>query len=61
MNADSEAGPLRSELGAVLYQTNVLGTKGPRKMTVVLPKLEPGGTRPQGRTPKSEADTLLGL
>lgn len=24
----------RSELGAAMYQTNVLGTKGPRKMTV---------------------------
>jgi len=27
------------ELGAVMYAPNIIGTKGPRKMTVVLPKL----------------------
>lgn len=28
---------VREELAAVIYDTNVLGFKGPRKMTVILP------------------------
>lgn len=31
---------VRSELGGVLYQHNILGTRGPRKMTVVIPSLD---------------------
>ncbi|KAL4452633.1 hypothetical protein ABPG75_008295 [Micractinium tetrahymenae] len=50
----------RCELGAVLYQPNVLGTKGPRKMTVLIPKLDSSGSRPAGAAPGSEAETLLG-
>jgi hypothetical protein len=38
-----EAGEARCELGAMLYTPNVLGAKGPRKMTTVLPKLAPSG------------------
>lgn len=53
-------GPAQCELGAALYQTNVLGTKGPRKMTVLIPKLEAGGQRPLALSPKGEGDTLLG-
>lgn len=30
--------PLRTEIGSILYETNILGSKGPRKMTVLLPK-----------------------
>ncbi len=30
--------PVRQELGTIIYEHNVLGTRGPRKMTVVLPK-----------------------
>lgn len=44
----------------MLYQPNVLGTKGPRKMTVLIPKLDSSGSRPAGRAPASKADTLLG-
>ncbi|ETO15209.1 Tub family protein, partial [Reticulomyxa filosa] len=29
--------PTRKEIGAVVYDQNILGTKGPRKMTVLLP------------------------
>lgn len=28
---------VRQELAAVLYETNVLGFKGPRKMTIIIP------------------------
>ncbi|KAI8477383.1 MAG: tubby C-terminal-like domain-containing protein [Monoraphidium minutum] len=33
-------GAPRRELGAVAYETNILGTKGPRKMLVALPAAE---------------------
>nr|XP_030687150.1 tubby protein homolog isoform X2 [Globicephala melas]XP_033718374.1 tubby protein homolog isoform X2 [Tursiops truncatus] len=32
-----ESGTLRQELAAVCYETNVLGFKGPRKMSVIVP------------------------
>ena len=32
---------IRRELGCVMYQSNLLGTKGPRQMTVVLPSIDP--------------------
>jgi hypothetical protein len=31
------ASAMRAELGAVIYQYNVLGTRGPRKMTAMIP------------------------
>lgn len=34
---------LRKEVGAVTYETNVFGTKGPRKMAVYVPRLFEGG------------------
>ena len=33
--------PQNSELGAIMYASNIMGTKGPRKAVVVLPKLVP--------------------
>ncbi|KAJ3213338.1 hypothetical protein HDU67_002968 [Dinochytrium kinnereticum] len=36
---------VREELGAVLYEPNILGFKGPRKMTVILPGMTKEGTR----------------
>ena len=42
----SPSGSARCELAAALYQANVCGTKGPRKLTVVIPKLEPAGLGP---------------
>lgn len=35
----------RQELAAVLYDTNVLGFKGPRRMTVVMPGMNTDGQR----------------
>lgn len=43
-SVDTMAGmgaPGSCELGAVMYAPNIIGTKGPRKVTVVLPKLLP--------------------
>ena len=31
--------PIRKEMAAVLYESNVLGSKGPRKMTVLIPTI----------------------
>ncbi|XP_043266948.1 protein king tubby [Venturia canescens] len=48
----------RQELAAVVYDTNVLGFKGPRKMTVIIP----GMTSDQKRIPicpRDDAETLL--
>lgn len=50
----------RQELAAVIYDTNVLGFKGPRKMTVIIP----GMTSDQKRVeicPRDETETLLGM
>ncbi|XP_015603772.1 protein king tubby isoform X2 [Cephus cinctus] len=48
----------RQELAAVVYDTNVLGFKGPRKMTVIIP----GMTADQKRVqicPRDDTETLL--
>ncbi|ORX61409.1 Tub-domain-containing protein [Hesseltinella vesiculosa] len=50
--------PLREELGAVLYDPNILGFKGPRKMTILTHTLTRDGRRPEFR-PESEFETLL--
>ncbi|XP_046844305.1 tubby protein-like [Xenia sp. Carnegie-2017] len=49
---------IREELGAVLYDTNVLGFKGPRKMTVLIPSMDSSDKRIPVQ-PKVESDTLL--
>lgn len=36
---------VREELGAVLYESNILGSKGPRRMTVVIPVVDPNTGR----------------
>ena len=36
-------GDLRKEMGFVTYESNLLGAKGPRKMTVVLPSVDSTG------------------
>ncbi|XP_020300826.1 protein king tubby-like isoform X2 [Pseudomyrmex gracilis] len=54
---DERSNP-RQELAAVVYDTNVLGFKGPRKMTVIIP----GMTSDQKRVeicPRDESETLL--
>ncbi|KAG9302786.1 hypothetical protein G9A89_009563 [Geosiphon pyriformis] len=50
--------PVREELGAVVYDPNILGFKGPRKMTVLLTGMTKGGERPEFR-PKTEEETLI--
>ncbi|SAM00438.1 hypothetical protein [Absidia glauca] len=50
--------PIREELGAVLYDPNILGFKGPRKMTILMHTLTRDGKRPEFR-PECESDTLL--
>lgn len=49
---------IREELGAVIYDTNVLGFKGPRKMTIVLPGMGVDHKRIPVQ-PKMESETIL--
>ncbi|CAD5213087.1 unnamed protein product [Bursaphelenchus okinawaensis] len=49
---------VRQELGAIIYETNVFGFKGPRKMTIILPALVNDNVRQEVR-PVSEKDTIL--
>ncbi|XP_041033561.1 tubby protein homolog [Carcharodon carcharias] len=49
---------LREEIVAVYYETNILGFKGPRKMTVIIPGMNLDGERVCIR-PKNEHETLL--
>ncbi|EGI63106.1 Tubby protein-like protein [Acromyrmex echinatior] len=48
----------RQELAAVVYDTNVLGFKGPRKMTVIIPGMTPDQKRVE-ICPRVESETLL--
>lgn len=49
---------VRTELGAVLFQYNVLGTRGPRKMTALIPEIDAEGNREVFR-PAEEKDSIL--
>ncbi|CAG8432788.1 521_t:CDS:10 [Diversispora eburnea] len=57
-NLDNKS-PIREELGAVVYDPNILGFKGPRKMTVLLTGMTRSGQRPDFR-PIKESQTLIG-
>ncbi|KAJ3134687.1 hypothetical protein HK100_003408 [Physocladia obscura] len=46
------------EFAAVQYEPNILGVKGPRRMTVILPAMASRGKRRQ-LVPENEKDTLL--
>ncbi|XP_022238823.1 tubby protein-like [Limulus polyphemus] len=48
----------RCEIAAVIYETNVLGFKGPRKMTVILPAMTSEHKRVEMQ-PISESDSLI--
>ncbi|XP_051962433.1 tubby-related protein 1 [Xyrauchen texanus] len=48
----------RKELAAIIYETNVLGFKGPRKMTVIIPGMDDDNERVQ-ICPRTENDSLL--
>ncbi|KAK9965542.1 hypothetical protein ABG768_004629 [Culter alburnus] len=53
-----ETDALRQELAAIYYEKNVLGFKGPRKMTVIIPGMHENDERVVIR-PKSELESLL--
>ncbi|XP_067286673.1 tubby protein homolog [Pseudorasbora parva] len=53
-----ETDTLRQELAAIYYEKNVLGFKGPRKMTVIIPGMHENDERVVIR-PKSELESLL--
>uniref|UniRef100_A0A8C9SJQ3 Si:dkey-220f10.4 n=1 Tax=Scleropages formosus TaxID=113540 RepID=A0A8C9SJQ3_SCLFO len=49
---------LRQEIAAICYEKNVLGFKGPRKMTVIIPGMRANDERVVIR-PKNELESLL--
>ncbi|XP_043938738.1 tubby protein homolog isoform X4 [Protopterus annectens] len=53
-----EASNLRQELAAICYETNVLGFKGPRKMSVIIPGMNMDHERVCIR-PRNDHETLL--
>ncbi|XP_066486441.1 tubby protein homolog [Tiliqua scincoides] len=53
-----ETAQLRQELVAICYETNILGFRGPRKMTVIIPGMNSDNERICIR-PKNEHETLL--
>ncbi|XP_007885727.1 tubby protein homolog isoform X1 [Callorhinchus milii] len=53
-----EASNLRQELAAICYETNVLGFKGPRKMSVIIPGMNMDHERVSIK-PRNEHETLL--
>ncbi|KAI8373623.1 Tub protein [Choanephora cucurbitarum] len=58
MTARKKDLPVREELCAVLYDPNILGFKGPRKMTILMHTLTRDGKRPEYR-PLKDSDMLL--
>eukprot|EP00064_Thunnus_orientalis_P001666 superscaffoldBa00000115_g1669 len=48
----------RQELAGIIYETNVLGMKGPRRMTVIIPGMDKDNDRVPLR-PRNECDGLL--
>jgi tubby-related protein 1 len=54
----SDSNNLRRELVAAVFETNVLGFKGPRKMTVLIPGMNSEGERIEMR-PTTEHDGLV--
>ncbi|GCC38538.1 hypothetical protein chiPu_0017053 [Chiloscyllium punctatum] len=49
---------IRQELAAITYETNVLGFKGPRKMTVIIPAMDEDQERIPFQ-PRNDKDSLL--
>nr|XP_014338911.1 PREDICTED: tubby-related protein 1 isoform X2 [Bos mutus] len=54
----TDVGSLRQELAAVIYETNVLGFRGPRRMTVIIPGMNSDNERVPIR-PRNASDGLL--
>ncbi|XP_046539582.1 tubby-related protein 2 isoform X2 [Equus quagga] len=57
-NVIPETARIREELGAVCYETNVLGFRGPRKMTVIIPGIDAQNQRISIQ-PQNEQESLL--
>ncbi|KAF9363803.1 hypothetical protein BGX34_003265 [Mortierella sp. NVP85] len=55
----SQSHLVRQELGAVIYNPNVLGLKGPRKMTILMNTMMGDGSMVEKR-PTHNKDTLIG-
>lgn len=55
---DTQGLATRQEIGAVVYERNILGTKGPRKMAVLVPYVDESGKRTVWR-PEKEEDGLI--
>ncbi|KAI8596162.1 hypothetical protein EDD21DRAFT_13986 [Dissophora ornata] len=59
MKKENKNLPVRQELGAVIYNPNVLGLKGPRKMTILMNTMTAEGDMVEKR-PMQIKDTLIG-
>ncbi|XP_043826256.1 tubby protein homolog isoform X6 [Dromiciops gliroides] len=57
-SSNLEGANIRQELAAICYETNVLGFKGPRKMSVIIPGMSMVHERVSIR-PRNEQETLL--
>ncbi|XP_020859349.1 LOW QUALITY PROTEIN: tubby-related protein 2 [Phascolarctos cinereus] len=53
-----ESTRIREELGAVCYETNMLGFRGPRKMTIIIPAIDSQNQRLKVQ-PQNEQESLL--
>ena len=51
---------VRQQLGVVQYETNVLGSKGPRRMKVLLPMVQRDGQEMSWPDTENEPDTIQG-
>jgi tubby-related protein 1 len=49
----------RREIGIVTYASNVMGSKGPRKMRVCIPRLDPSDGTSAVFSPTSEEDSMV--
>ncbi|XP_040838975.1 tubby-related protein 1 [Ochotona curzoniae] len=56
--SSADVASLRQELAAVIYETNVLGFRGPRRMTVIIPGMNMDNERVPIR-PRNASDGLL--
>ena len=50
---------LRQELGAVLYETNIVGSKGPRRMIAVIPSVDSTGKRSAWKPTIEDGESLI--
>ena len=50
----------RTQLGVVQYETNVLGSKGPRRMKVLMPMVSRHGEEMNWLDTENEAETIQG-